>query len=147
MSLLKQFGTDSAKENNGVEFELGENEHNGQPMKVLLARRSMSNKRYKKAVDRFTKPYRRQIETDTLPAEKNNEIQVQIFAEACLLSWQNIPLSDITGNQEDKAKIAEYNTDNVVKMLLKIPELFSMLSLQATTMDLYKLDIEDDAKN
>lgn len=136
---------DVTKENEGVVITMGE--HNGKPIEFCIARRGGSNKQYKKAVERNTKPVRRLIETGQLPDEQDKKINATIFAESVLKGWNNVPLSDVTGNPQDANQLAEFTVNNVVALMLRLPEAATSLYQQSAAPDLYALQREEDQKN
>lgn len=147
MSLSNQYQTDEAKEKNGAELVIGVNDHNGKEIKFLVARRGGRNYAFSKAQEARSKPYRHQIQTETLPKSKEIELNALMFADACMKGWENVPLSDITGDPKDANELAPFNHGNVVKLLLNIPDLASTVYIQTSGADLYKLQREEDAKN
>lgn len=145
MSLSAIYEMDTVKENEGVVIELGE--HNGKPIEIRIARRGGSNKEYKKAVERNTKPVRRLIETGQLSDAQDKKINATIFAESVAKGWSNVPLSDVTGNKADENTLAEFTVENVVALMVRLPEVAAHLYSQSSSADLFALQREDDAKN
>lgn len=123
MSLRKTFKTDKAAEVDGVWLEIGINDHNGLPIKIKLSRMSSSNKRYTKALNTATKPHQSSIQNDALDNELARKLLREVFAETVLLGWENLPKSELTGNDNDKDEL-EFTKENILAMFDEMPDLY-----------------------
>ena len=91
MSLYKQFATNSEKEMEGVEVQMTEAENeDGSIPTFVVSRMGKSNKRYSKALEAATRPYRRQIELGTMNNDKAEEIFMGVFVDTVLKGWKNV---------------------------------------------------------
>ena len=89
MSLYKQFATNSEKEMEGVEVQMTEAENeDGSIPTFVVSRMGKSNKRYSKALEAATRPYRRQIELGTMNNDKAEEIFMGVFVDTVLKGWE-----------------------------------------------------------
>lgn len=75
-------------------------------VKLKIAR--LNNTRYKAAFRRLTRPYQKEIESNTLDDTTSDDIYCQALAEGILLSWDK---STFPGN-------IEYSVDNAKDLLL-----------------------------
>jgi len=146
MSLRSQFGTNTAKETEGVVIQFGENDDKTIPG-FHISRMSRANVRYTKAMEVATRPYKRQIELGTLPNDTSERIFLDVFVRTVLRGWENVLLSDVTGNVKDTG-FATFSEDNARKLFSNLPELFEDLQQQAKSASLFKEEeMEADSKN
>lgn len=139
MSLFEQFETDRNKEKDGVPVTYGANKDGTIPT-FYLARMGGVNSKYSMLIKKLTKQYKRQIQLDSLPEDKVIEISMQAFVGGVLRGWENIQGRD--------NKIIPFTSDNAIKLLTKLPDLFNDLIAQASDIDLFKtVELEKDIKN
>lgn len=105
MELGKMFGTDKAKEQNGVWFK-GPKE-----TEYLVARQG--NKNYTKLVSELTKPYRALIEKGLADPATLNEISAEAMSRTVLLDWRGIT---------DGGKPLDYTPAIGKQWLLELPD-------------------------
>ena len=138
-SLFKQFGTDAKKEQEGVRVTYAANEDGSLPT-FIIARRSRSNTAYRVTMERETRPYRRQIELETLDAKTADEINMRVFAQSLLLGWENV--------QNTAGQKMEYTLDNAITLFKLLPDLFDDLNEKAGKATLFvATETEEAAKN
>ena len=139
MSLFEQFETDRNKEKDGVPVTYGANKDGTIPT-FYLARMGSVNSKYSMLIKKLTKQYKRQIQLDSLPEDKVIEISMQAFVGGVLRGWENIQGRD--------NKIIPFTSDNAIKLLTQLPDLFNDLIAQASDIDLFKMvELEKDIKN
>lgn len=129
------FKTSSEKEKNGAKFEISPEfvDANGKvyPEIFMIIRRfSESNPRTKAAMAAYYKPYARQVEAGTLPPEKEKELQIKLFIDISLVSWQGI--SDENGN------MIEFSKENAISLFKSLPDLFKSAWEFANSFESYK---------
>lgn len=139
MSLYKSFKTDANLEKSGIELEYGENSK-GQPILIRIARAGGANSSYNKRLEVLTKPYRRQIQTETIDNKVLEKIVAQAFAETVVLGWEGV-------EDEDNNELT-FSVDNVVKLFNDLPDLYKDIQEQAQKTALFRQEIlEADSKN
>lgn len=139
MSLYKSFKTDANLEKSGIELEYGENSK-GQPILIRIARAGGANSAYNKRLEVLTKPYRRQIQTETIDNKVLEKIVAQAFAETVVLGWEGV-------EDEDNNELT-FSVDNVVKLFNDLPDLYKDIQEQAQKTALFRQEIlEVDSKN
>lgn len=136
MSLVKQFATDVQKECDGVAIQYGANEDGSIPA-FHISRASRSNTRYQKKLEFATRPYRRQIELGTLDDSVAERVFMEVFVDSVLKGWENIKLSDVTGDVTDEG-FAPFTRDNAVNLFTRLPELYDDLQAQSKSAALFK---------
>lgn len=146
MSLRAQYGTDVAKEVNGVEVEYGQNADGSIPT-FIISRMGKANKRYTKALERATKPYRRQIELNTMPEAQAEKLFLEVFVSTVVLGWRNVEMADVSGSDSDEG-LAEFNVENAIALFTALPELYEDLQEKAKSASMFReAALEDEAKN
>lgn len=146
MTLAKIFKTDDKKEVEGVRIEYPANEDGTVPY-FVIRRTSRSNKEYTKALERNMRPVQVQLRTKTLANEKADQLLMQSFIEGALVTWANIPNSDVTGSETDTG-YAVYSIESAKKLFTNIPDLYADLTEQANEVVLFRNnDQEETAKN
>lgn len=136
--------------------------------KVRIARAGGRNKRFQSRYDALTKPFKRAIQTKTLPPEIDEDLSRQLYADAVVKSWA-IPAEIVDGKpvRDEKGEIVwiegqmhdpetfeaiPFNAENV-KRVFDTPgrgrELFSYIVGQANDVNLFRDEEaeEDDGKN
>lgn len=123
MSLRKTFKTDRNAEVEGVWIEVGINDHNGRPIRIRISRMSQSNKRYTKELNRVTKPHQSAIQNDAMDNDLARKMLQEVFADTILLEWDNLPKSELTGNDDDKDEL-EFTRENVLALFKELPDMY-----------------------
>lgn len=138
-SLFKQFKMDEKKEQDGVLIQYGANDDNSIPGFRIL-RRSSTNQRYAKTLERESAPYRRLIELGTLDTKISERVFMRVFVLSVLVGWENV--QDVDG------KVIPFNTDNALTLFQTLPELYNDLVEQSNKASLFRQEMtENDAKN
>ena len=139
-SLFAQFKTDPELERKGILIEYGFNDRTGAPIAFRIARAGGGNAQFQKRLEADMKPYRRQIQTDTLDNKVAERILRKVFAETVVLGWENV-------DDENGAELP-FTVENCVALFEKLPDLFKDLQEQAQKSALYRATIrETDAGN
>lgn len=139
MSIFNQFETNNTKEIEGVEVEYAPNADGSIPT-FIICRMGKANKRYSKALEAATRPYRRQMELGTLDNATADRIFIGVFCDTILKGWKNI-------KNRDGSEIA-FSKQAAVELFAKLPELYDDLQERAKSAALFRDEgIEDDAKN
>lgn len=147
MSLTKHYKTDAELERKGVGIQFPTNDDGSVP-EIFIARAGRSNPDYHRVAERVMKPFRRMAQVGALPAAKQDELTLEIFAEAGIVGWKNIPLDDVTGLATDTGKFADPTTDNKIALLKNLPEVYGQLIELATNRDTFMaVQKAEDAKN
>lgn len=139
MSLYKQFQTDKTVEKEGIVLNYGKNSK-GEDIEIRIARAGGANVQYAKLLEAKTKPYRRQIQNETLDNEVAEKITKEVYAKAVVLGW--------TGVEDENGKELEFSFENCMKLFDDLPDLWTDIQQQSTKAALFRADIlEQDAKN
>ena len=141
MSLYKQFATNSEKEMEGVEVQMTEAENeDGSIPTFVVSRMGKSNKRYSKALEAATRPYRRQIELGTMNNDKAEEIFMGVFVDTVLKGWKNV-------RDENGAELP-FNKQSATKLFKDLPEVYERLQEEAKlSANFREASLEEEAKN
>ena len=149
MSLYKTFKTDTDKEVDGIWVPLDED------VVFKIARAGGQNSAYQKYFAKLIRPYRRQIDNNTLPQEKQTAMMADAFGRCVVLDWQQREHS-----ADGKTwKLKEHHImdgdgnwlihspENVTKVLIDLPDLFSTVREVAMEHSAFQTEEEDaDAK-
>lgn len=151
MSLYSQFKTDTKLEKDGILLEYGENSK-GKPICIRIARAGGSNERFNKRLEAASKPYRRQIQTETIATETIAKMIRQVYAETVVLGWENVELivKDNDGNPVEPEQYEErmFTVPNCLELFNDLPDLFLDIQEQAQRAALFRTEIrEADAGN
>ena len=139
MSLYKQFKTDKNVEKEGIVLNYGKNSK-GEDIEIRIARAGGANVQYAKLLEVKTKPYRRQIQNETLDNEVAEKITKEVYAKAVVKGW--------TGVEDENGKPLEFSSENCIKLFDDLPDLWMDIQQQSTKAALFRADIlEQDAKN
>lgn len=147
MGLRKTFKTDRNAEIEGVEVEVSVNDHNGKPITIRIARMSSSNKRYTKELNRVTKPHQSAIQNDAMDNDLARKMLQEVFVDTILLGWNNLPKSELTGNEKDTAEL-EFTRENALALFKELPDLYDDWESRANKAAAFReKEREDAAKN
>lgn len=139
MSLYSQFETDRAVEKDGIVLEYGMNSKK-KPIEIRIARAGGANEHYSKLLEARTKPYRRQIQNETLDNAVAEKITKEVYAQAIVLGW--------TGVEDRDGNDMEFNQKNCIKLFDDLPDLWSDIQSQSVRASLFRAEVrEADAKN
>ncbi len=139
MSLYKQFKTDKNVEKEGIVLNYGKNSK-GADIEIRIARAGGANVQYAKLLEVKTKPYRRQIQNETLDNDVAEKITKEVYAKAVVLGW--------SGVEDENGKELEFSFENCMKLFDDLPDLWTDIQQQSTKAALFRADIlEQDAKN
>lgn len=134
MSFYSLFGTDKNAETEGVWVDYGE------AGRIKIARAGGSNKAYTSALQKMYKENRHQIETETMPDEVAEKKARDIFVKFVVLDWEGV--------KDEHGKNMQCTFDNVTKLLVDLPDLYSDLRQQAAKVSNFRAEaMEADAKN
>lgn len=148
-SPYQQFVTDPDLEKDGVVLDYGD-------YAVKIARAGGANAKFGKVIAAKQKPYERQIKNETLDNDVATKLLAQSYAEAIILDWATrLPSEgDATegawqwGVFPGPAGPLTFTRDNVVKVLIDLPDFFADIREQSTKMALFRKEqIEAAAKN
>lgn len=144
MGLRKLFKTDKRFETEGVVLDYGET-------RIRIARAGGANKRYIKALDKATKPYRRAIATGAFSDERANEILRRVYADTIVLNWETkrggewLPGIDPEDLGVEGAELQPVTAENIVKVFTNLPDLFSDVQQQAQSIALFRSEVDEAA--
>lgn len=136
MSLTSIYKTNEALETDGVWQTMGQTD-DGREIRFKLSRMSKSNTRYKKTLEKATRPHRAAIRLDTLNEKVAESVMLGVFVDSILLGWENVPLSDVTGNAEDTGD-APFTRENAIKLLERLPDLYDDAQERAGKLSTYR---------
>lgn len=139
MSLYKQFKTNENIERDGILLEYGENSK-GKPIAIRIARAGGANSQYQKLMEARVKPYRRQIQNETIERALVERLLRQVYAETIVLGWENV--------EDENGKELAFTVENCVKLFEDLPDLFQDIQEQSQRAALFRQEVlETDSKN
>lgn len=143
MSLYSRYKTNNDLEKTGIVMDLGE-------AQIRMRRAGGANVAYTSRMEVLTKPYRRAIQTNSLPRGTAQEIAIRAYAETVITEWKTRK-EDGTfydGIQTEDGSTVPFTVDNVIKALTDLPDLFADIQEFAQNSSLFlQSNLEDDAKN
>lgn len=148
-SMFRTFETDTSLETDGIWIDYGD-------FRVQISRAGGSNKRYVSYAEAKTKPFRRAIQSDSMPEDRSRELLYDIYAKTVILNWQ---VAD--GKQEntttkwkngiptkEEGKILPVTPENIIQTFRLLPALFIDLQQAAESIALFRKEaIQADGKN
>ena len=130
--LSKRYGTSAHKEAEGVWVDLGDG------IRVKVAR--ANNPTHLRATERLIKPFRRQIQNNSLPIDKTTELTIKAMSLGILKDWEGI--------ENDKGKPVPYSEDMAVELLTEYKDFREEVSEISQSMEMYRNEeIEEEQKN
>lgn len=135
-SLYAQFTTDPKLEKEGVVLQYGMNSKD-LPIGIRVARAGGSNDAYHKLMETKVKPFRRQIQTETIAKKQVEKLVLEVFCATVVLDWENV--EDAAGNP------LPFSYDNALKVFSDLPDLFADVQEQANKAALFRAEIREAA--
>ena len=116
-----------------------ENEDGSIPT-FVVSRMGKSNKRYSKALEAATRPYRRQIELGTMNNDKAEEIFMGVFVDTVLKGWKNV--------RDESGAELPFNKQSATKLFKDLPEVYERLQEEAKLSANFRdAALEEEVKN
>jgi hypothetical protein len=125
------FKTDPMTETEGLTLDYGD-------FQIRIARAGGANRGFVRALEARLKPYRRQLQSETLDEQVAERILREVYADHVILGWQGVADGD--------GKAMAFSRANVLKLLSDLPELFRDLQEQAGRIALFRAQELEDAK-
>jgi hypothetical protein len=144
MGLRKNFGTNADLELDGVWVNVDANS------RVKISRSGGRNQAYTKALEKRTRPYRRQINNHTMDTRLADQILIEVTADHVIRGWETkVDGAWVSGIQlDDGAPLLPYNRDSVINVLTELPELFRAITEAANDFSQFNQDsMQADAGN
>lgn len=123
-SLYEIFSTDSSLEKEGIAVEYGE-------ATIILARAGGSNRKFQSVLERKMRPYRSAINSGTMDESTAERLLAEAYAEAVIRAWDGVTFPP---DHEQAGQPMPFSADNVVKVLLDLPDLFRDIQEQSTRL-------------
>jgi hypothetical protein len=134
MNPYQMFQTDKkAETEQGITLDYGS-------FKFRIVRAGGANRKYTETLNRRLKPYRRQLDNDTMDPDIALRTMAEVYADTVFLGWE-----DVTGPD---GQPLDYCRNNVIKLLTDLPDLFRDLQAQANQAATFRaVEREEEAKN
>jgi hypothetical protein len=129
MGVYKTFKMDEDVQSTGIVLDYGDGEW------VKIARAGGTNKEYLKAMERFGRKYRKQIQLDALPEEVARDLFYQIYADTIVLEFNVTDPS--TGKPFPPGK------ESCLKMFRDLPDFFQSVKDSASELALFRENVDD----
>lgn len=131
-SLYSLFQTNKSAEQDGIDIQYGDSV-------FKIARAGGANTAFNRRMEALFKPYRRQIQNETMDKNLLEKLTMTAFAETVVLDWENVP---------SKVEPMPYSPEAAMKLFEDLPDLYADLFEQAGKAALFREDIlEADSKN
>lgn len=139
MSLYSQFKTNNNLEREGIVLQYGDNAE-GKPICIRIARAGGANSQYSKLMEARVKPYRRQIQNETIERTMVEKMLREVYAETIVLGWENVT--------DEEGKELPFTVQNCIKLFEDLPDLFQDIQDQSQRAALFREEVlEADSKN
>lgn len=142
MSMYSQYQTDPKKEKNGFVVSFG-------TYRITIARAGGANKQFLKTFNRKCKPYRKDIQAETLDPDIDFQIMVESYSETIVKNWEVESGGKWKqGIESPDGGVMPFNVKNVMKTFNLLPDLLNDVAKHAQEASNYLLEeMEADAKN
>lgn len=134
MGLYSSYKTDESLETSGVVLVVGENDA-GKKIGIKIARAGGANKAFQRVLAAKTRPYRRQIEQNTMSNSVMESLICEVYADTVVLDWENV--EDEHGNPMDCTR------ENIIKLFTDLPDLFADVRAGAADSSAFRAEIMD----
>lgn len=128
MDIRKKFGTDPAKELEGIWVAWDDE------TSFLIAR--WGNANHKKVMEQLTKPYRTQLRHGQIAEKAANEIMFGSMAQGVLLDWKGVYAND---------EPLPYTKESAKTLLSELPELSKFVQEIAHNLQVFQREDDEEA--
>lgn len=133
--IFELFTTDKDLEKKGFALEYGN-------ATIIVARAGGANKKFQSIIERKMRPYRTAINSGTMDEDVAEKLLAEAYADSVILAWDGV-----TEPEPDCTPI-EFTKENVVRVLLALPDLFRDIQEQSTKVSNFLRDgVLEDAKS
>lgn len=141
MGLMDKFATNENLEVDGVWNQFDES------FRVRIARASTNNIRYAKALEKATKPFRRNF--DMVSSEMQLNILKEVYAKTIVTGWQTNKDGEwVDGINLEGDEIIPLTPENVLHVFKVLPDLFATIQQFADDAAAYRqAALEKEGKN
>lgn len=143
MGMYDTFKTDPTREQEGVWLDYGD-------FRIRVAHAGQGNKRYVTYAEKALRPVRQAMNAGALSNERSMNIMADIYAKTIIIDWQVLQADKTwkTGIEAEDGSILPFNNENVELTLKALPNLFSDIQAQASSIANFRAsEIEEEAKN
>lgn len=146
-SLYKTFSLDENLEQSGILINYGD-------VRFRIARAGGSNNKFRRLLQGKLKPYRRQIDNDTMDDSVSERLLLEVYAESVILGWETKVVAE-DGSEKWEPWVEgpggehlDFTRDNCIRVLADLPELFrDIRSMADKAANFRKEEEEEDLKN
>ena len=133
-SIYDLYSTDSKLEEDGINVDFGDYGI------FVVARSGGANEKFLKAIERKSRPYRRQIDSGDIDLDIMNRLIMETMAESVILNWSGVKGRD--------GKNLKFSPETCLKLFEDLPDLYAALRDESQKLANYRaLEIEEDSKN
>ncbi len=142
MGMYDVFETDTNLETAGIVVDYGD-------FRVRLASAGQGNKNYVRYAEKKLKPVRKAMDVGALSNERSQALMADIYAQTVILGWEVLKDGEwVSGIENSKGEIVDFNAENVMNALRDLPRLFLDIQEQAMLLSNFrKADLEEEGKN
>ena len=134
-SIYDQWGTDAKVEEEGIILDYGDAGH------LRVRRAGGSNKKFQKAIERFSRKYKRQIDLGILREEVAERELVNAYADTIVIGGEVV-------DKDGKKVNLKGNKEAVVRLFKDLPDLFRDVRDQCGSIEAFRvIEREEEAKN
>ena len=124
--MLKITPTDSSLEKNGTKT-------NYRGVTLIIAR--SNNVKFRSVFNQLSKPYRKEIQDNSINEKDSRDIMIQAFARAILVGWEDF---QIDGRE------VPYTLKNAIDLLTNDPDCYDFVSDFSGNLSNYLVEEEDE---
>jgi len=144
MGMYDKKETNPELEKSGVWMDYGD-------YRVKIARAGGANRKYLNELQLATKPLKRALETNSVPAERQKEIMTKVFAKTIVMGWEMFDADKgewVSGIEQKDGSVGKFSADLVEATLTALPSVLEDIQKDAMDMELYLASLrDDDTKN
>lgn len=132
--------------------------------KMRVARAGGRNEKFNRVYEAVTKPYKRAIQTKTLPADIDKRLMREVYAKGAITGWAVAELENVKGKMQPKRgedgeiiwiegkafdpetfEVVDATPEVIERTFEKQPELFSYVVERANDVTTYRDEEADEA--
>lgn len=132
MGLYSSYKTDESLETSGIVLIVGESDA-GKKIGIKIARAGGANKAFQRVLAAKTRPYRRQIEQNTMSNSVMEALICEVYADTVVLDWENV--------EDEQDNPMDCTRENIIKLFTDLPDLFADVRAGAADSSAFRAEI------
>jgi hypothetical protein len=138
MGVAQQFATNKKLEKEGIAITCQANADKTVPT-IHVARTFRQSVEYRKVFERISKPWKAEIDADSLDPETDFKIMCSVFVEVSIKGWDNMQLpKGFAGIGLGEGADVPFSIENCMALFTELRDLFTLCAEKSANADAFR---------